>query len=463
MSAGAVGMTNADIGNALLAALLLLVGATVAGHAAARMRQPRIVGELLAGIALGPSLFGQLAPSFRDRLFGRGASDPNSVVLDFLYEFGLLLLMFVSGCAVRHLLGTANRRATALILGIGTPVPFLVTLLVAPHLHLDRLIGSAGNEEALVLVLAAAAAVTSIPVITKIFYDLGILHTRFASLQLGSAVVEDIALWSIVAVASALAGATLSAEGSNAIAAAAPHLAVSAAFVAVALVVMPSLLRDASRARWNIVASRSPTGWLLAVFLGYVAAAAALGVPLAFAALLAGYGVMGGVQRTEQERFRTSSQSITDVAGSFFVPLYFAMVGTRIDLPSYFDPVMLVQFLVGSSCLVFVSVAVGAKLAGMTGLDAVNLAITQNARGGPGIVMASVAFEAGIINAPFFTTLVLTALVTSQACGAWLDHVLRRGWPLLSDADLRRRGIEPEHDAWQPAPVRDRAALSSAG
>ncbi|WP_228817940.1 hypothetical protein [Nocardia transvalensis] len=58
--------------------------------------------------------------------------------------------------------------------------------------------------------------------------------------------------------------------------------------------------------------------------------------------------------------------------------------------------------------------------------------------------MASVAFDAGIINAPFFTTLVLTAVLTSQACGIWLDHVLRKGWPLLSGADLRRRGIEPE-------------------
>jgi hypothetical protein len=62
----------------------------------------------------------------------------------------------------------------------------------------------------------------------------------------------------------------------------------------------------------------------------------------------------------------------------------------------------------------------------------VNLAITTNARGGPGIVLASVAFDAGIISSQFYTTLVVAAVVTSQIAGAWLDYVLRKGWPLLS-------------------------------
>jgi hypothetical protein len=65
-------------------------------------------------------------------------------------------------------------------------------------------------------------------------------------------------------------------------------------------------------------------------------------------------------------------------------------------------------------------------------LDLINLAITTNARGGPGIVLASVAFDAGIISPKFYTTLVLAAVLTSQMAGAWLDYVLRRGWPLLT-------------------------------
>ncbi len=73
-----------------------------------------------------------------------------------------------------------------------------------------------------------------------------------------------------------------------------------------------------------------------------------------------------------------------------------------------------------------------AKLAGFKNLDVVNLAITSNARGGPGIVLASVAFDAGIINSGFYTTLVITAIVTSQVAGVWLNYVLTKGWPLLS-------------------------------
>jgi Kef-type K+ transport system membrane component KefB len=82
--------------------------------------------------------------------------------------------------------------------------------------------------------------------------------------------------------------------------------------------------------------------------------------------------------------------------------------------------------------LKLLAVALGARLAGFRGLDVTNLAVATNARGGPGIVLASVAFEAGIISAAFYTTLVLVAVLTSQAAGAWLEFVLRKGWPLLS-------------------------------
>ncbi len=439
-------MSNPQLGHVLLAVLLLVSGANLLGQLFGRLRQPKVVGEILAGVLLGPTLLGKLAPGFAANLFGSDKGDVESVALALLYNLGLLLLMFVSGCAAKHLLGKQNRTATAWILGIGTPLPFVIALAAAPLLPLEDFTGSAGSEQAVVLVFAAATAVTSIPVITKIFYDLGILHTRFASLQLGSAVLEDIALWGVLSVATAIAAATLGTTGGELTAVIGGHIAVNAAYVLVALTVMPAMLRKLSRAKWNVLAGHTPVTWMLTVFLAYVSLAAALDVTLAFAALLAGFGVMGGMRGTEQDRFRSPLRSISDVSGYFFVPLYFAVVGYRLDLSETLDPIMLAGFLIGTSLVVFFSVGLGAKLAGMSRLDIVNLAVTQNARGGPGIVMASVAFDAGIINAPFFTTLVLTAVLTSQACGFWLDHVLRKGWPLLSGADLRRRGIEPELD-----------------
>src|SRR5690606_34102255 len=120
------------------------------------------------------------------------------------------------------------------------------------------------------------------------------------------------------------------------------------------------------------------------------------------------------------------------VSGAVFIPIYFALVGYQLDFTKGFTPLMLLAFLVGSSVVVLGSIGLAAWLGGFRGLDIVNLAVTCNARGGPGIVLASVAIVAEIISAPFCTTLVLSAVLTTQACGTWLDFVLRRGWPLLA-------------------------------
>src|SRR5438105_10215836 len=94
----------------------------------------------------------------------------------------------------------------------------------------------------------------------------------------------------------------------------------------------------------------------------------------------------------------------------------------------------MVAFVVGTCVVKILSVSLAGRFAGFRGLDLINLAITTNARGGPGIVLASVAFDAGIISAKFYTTLVIAAVLTSQFAGAWLDYVLRKGWPLLTPA-----------------------------
>jgi Kef-type K+ transport system membrane component KefB len=439
-------MTNDELGSVIVALLLLIVGANLLGQLFARLHQPKVVGEILAGVLLGPSLLGHSAPGTAASIFGASREDASWLVLGFMYHLGLLLLMFVSGSSVRHVLGRENRRPTAWLLGLGTPLPFLVALLAAPLLPIDKLTGEAGSESAVVLVFAAATAVTSIPVITKIFHDLGILHTRFASLMLGAAVLEDIALWGVLSVATAIASATLSADEGNLTNTISSHVAANAAYIAIAMLVAPSLLRRASRARWNTLAAQSPVAWIVVVMLGYVAVADALDVTLVFAAFLAGFGIVGGVSGSERERFRVPLDSINHVAGAVFIPVYFAIVGYRLDFTRSFDPLMLVAFLFGTSFVVLASVGFAARLAGFRGLDLLNLALTCNARGGPGIVLASAALDAGIINAPFFTTLVVTAVVTSQICGAWLDFVVRRRWPLLSGADLRRRGFDPEPD-----------------
>jgi Kef-type K+ transport system membrane component KefB len=451
-------VTNHEVGAVALALLLLLLGANLFGLAAARLRQPKVVGEILAGIVLGPTLLGHLAPGTWSTIFGDGVGDAPAMVLGFMYHFGLFMLMFVSGFSVRHVLGPENRAPTAWILGLGTPLPFLLALAITPWLPIDDLTGQVGSSAAVILILATAAVVTSIPVITKIFHDLGILETRFASLMLGVAVFQDILLWGVLAVATAIATATVVAADGSLGGSLLTHLSVNALYVVAALLVVPRLLRRLSRARWNVLPQQTPVAWVMSVLFAYVAVAALVDVTLVFAAFLAGFGVVGGFRGTERERFRPALDSVEQVAVGVFIPVYFAIVGYRLDLRESLDIGMLLGFLLGSSLLTFGGIGLASRLAGFRRLDLVNLAITCNARGGPGIVLASVAFDAGIINAPFFTTLVVTAVLTSQACGAWLEHVMRRGAPLLSGVDLERRGLERRADraparGGEPPPV----------
>ena len=156
-----------------------------------------------------------------------------------------------------------------------------------------------------------------------------------------------------------------------------------------------------------------------------MAVAGLLEVNLVFAAFLAGFAV-------SRKRLGHALETISQFSFALFIPLYFALVGYSLIFDKSFSLSMLLSFLAGACLLKLVSVALGARLAGFKGLDVVNLAVATNARGGPGIVLASVAYESGIISAAFYTTLVLVAVITSQAAGAWLEFVLHKGWPLLA-------------------------------
>ena len=117
-------------------------------------------------------------------------------------------------------------------------------------------------------------------------------------------------------------------------------------------------------------------------------------------------------------------------------PLYFAVVGLRLDLAHHFDPLFFLAFLIFACLAKSLSCYAGARLAGEDRFGARNLAVALNARGGPGIVLASVAFDAGIINERLYErlyTLLMLALITSVVAGSWLEAVLKRGRALVSE------------------------------
>ncbi|MGA7218707.1 MAG: cation:proton antiporter [Candidatus Sulfotelmatobacter sp.] len=428
-------MSTVDFGSFTIFLFLLLAAARLFGYLFTLMRQPKVVGEIFAGVLLGPSLVGRFAPSISAAILPLHSSSQTSAsyaaVLSFLYNFGLLLLMFASGAETKGLFNREDRRQVAWLGALGTGIPFVAALCVVSFIPLSLLAGRSHAKAPLMLVVSIGVAVTSIPVISKILHDLKILHTRFARLVLGVAVIEDIVLWAVLAVATALAESGNIPNRKIAL-----HVAFTVIYLGAGLFAAPKLLARLTRSRWNVLAATSPIAYVVVVLLAYAAVASLFDISLVFAAFLAGYAIVA-----DQDLLSQAIATVSDFSFAVFIPIYFAVVGYKLDLGKTFSFSMLAVFLVLSSIIKLASAGLGARFAGFGVRDSVNLATALNARGGPGIVLASVAFDAGIINAVFYTTLVLVAILTSQAAGAWLAYILRMGRPLLSGETIEKQGL----------------------
>ena len=412
-------VSNSDLTSILFILLLLVALAQLLGYLFTKLRQPKVVGEILAGVVLGPALIGRLPSA----AWISEASRHQGNILNFVYWLGLLLLMFLSGAETQQLFTREERREVGWLTIVGTGIPFVLGLIFGPRLISPPLAGPNGNRISLMIILAVGVAVTSVPVVSKIFADLKILHTRFARLVLGVAVLEDVVLWLALAVATALAGKTVLNPKQMSY-----HLIATFAYFAIGLTIAPWLVKRVNKSRFNVFAKHAPVAYAISVLLGYCVVAGALDVSLVFAAFLAGFAVVHRKRRL----FADALDAIGKVSFAFFIPIYFAIVGLKLDLIHGWSFWMVAAFILGSCLVKILSVSLAGRFAGFRGLDLINLAITTNARGGPGIVLASVAFDAGIISPRFYTTLVVAAILTSQVAGAWLDYVLRKGWPLLT-------------------------------
>ena len=424
--------TTSDTAHVLLALAILLTTAHGFGHLFARLHQPRVVGEILGGLVLGPTVLGAVAPDWQAWIFS--SRPATGFVLGAVYQVGLLLLMFASGTEVRSTFESGERRTAVLITVVGTLLPFVGGLWFFGWFDLQGFIGPANNATAFLLVLAVAMAVTSIPVISRIMLDLGILGTPFARIVLSAAVLEDVLLYAVLAVTLGLVGnrpgdvvglpALLALQGNQTISTL-YHVAVTLAFFTVALAAGPRLFQRAAHSRLNLIHGSSPTAFLLVVLLLVSGISLVLGVAPLFGAFVAGI-----LAQTDDAQLQQAQQAIKQFAFASLVPMYFALVGLRLDLSTGFDILFFIALLVYASALKSASVYVGARWAGERPVGARNLAAALNCRGGPGIVLASLAFDAGIVNSALYAMLVLLAVVTSIAAGSWLEAVVRRGGAL---------------------------------
>ena len=278
-------MPSSAVGPLIFFLAVLLVAAHSLGYFFTRMRQPRVIGEILAGILLGPFVLGRI-PGFVHLLQLDVSVAPKKAALDLLYQLGLLMLMFISGAETKALFQRHERKQIAWLAGVGTILPFFAMLALAGLLPLGFFMGVRNNRTSLVLVMSIAVAVTSIPVISRIFFDLKILHTRFARLVLGVAVLEDIGLWAVLAVATALADSAGLPQGKIAL-----HIGLTLLYFAFGLTLVPRAMKFISASRFNLLVKNSPVSYALLIVFSYVAVAGLMDVNLVFAAFLAGFAV----------------------------------------------------------------------------------------------------------------------------------------------------------------------------
>ncbi len=416
---------SSQVFHLLLALVVLLAATRLGGRLAVRARLPPVIGEISAGLVVGPTVFGALFPEAHLEVF------PDSGVvadtLDAFYELGLILLMFAAGIELRTLPRREEVRTAGIITAASTAIPLAAGIATGIALDLDSLEGTAQNRTSLVIVFAAALAITSIPVISRIMLDLGLLGTRFSRIVLGSAVAEDVLLYGLLAVAVGLAqsgaqefglAAEIGIDAASAVGAA--YYAGATALVLVGPVVAVRLASRYHIFDWTLARLGNEAAHQLLFLFALAAACGALGVIPIFGALTAGVIV------SQLHGVKVSGSSVGRFAFAFFIPIYFGLVGLRIDLQEHADLVLLATF-IPAACLIKGAAAyLGARLAGESPGSARALAVALNARGGPGIVLASVSFAAGIVSEDFFVALVMLSLVTSALAGWWLQRLLAR-------------------------------------
>lgn len=416
---------HANIANWLFAISILLVAAHCGGALFNQLRLPAVVGEILGGIALGPTLFGHFLPELHGVVF---APPGTSAMLSMLYWLGLLSLMFLAGTNFNP---RVRREDVPVVAGLalgGLLITGPLFFAVVWGIDSQPFAGPKGNWLSLSLVLVCAATVTSIPVLTRIYTDLGVFRTRFGQLTILAATAKDIAIWAVLAVAIGLAEfehASISEILTTALR--------NVVFFVVCYLLGPPLIAIHRRLPFRTLLQDNPIRLMILITLVVSGIASFLHVNPLFGAFLSGlwFG------NTRSESFEKAKESFRSYSYSFLIPLYFVLVGMKIDLVASLDVVLLVAFAGMSTLLQAVGVLLPMALLRNGWTLNWHFTMAMNTRGAPGLVIASVALESGIVSEPLFVALALTAMITSCASGAWFRHFVSRGrFPTLDTSDL---------------------------
>ena len=411
-----VGIASGDATVLWAQVATLLALAWLVGAAARRVGQPPIVGSLIAGVLAGPSVFGQVWPTGFH--WFRPGTQLHAGLLSAIANFCLLILLIALGAETDiGLIRRSGKRAGAVI-SSSLLLPLAAGAAVAaaaPGLFL----GSHRDRTAFIILVAAAMAVSSLPVIARIVTEMGISRRDVGQLSFAAATVNDAVGFVMLTLATILVGG----GGSTKLIVAVGGLVVlTVATATIGQSVIDLILRRSRRDGPDVAAA---VGTMVVFTLVVAAIAQALGVDAALGAFLA--GIIVGQSRYLPMRAMDAIRWSSDAV---FAPLYFATAGVSVDVTLLGHGSVLLWsaiVLVAAIASKFVGVAAGARLSGIAGRDAVALGVLLNGRGALQVILATAGLTAGILSPTAFTVIILISVISSVSAPAVLRRVLH-GW-----------------------------------
>ncbi|MFI5916059.1 cation:proton antiporter [Dactylosporangium sp. NPDC051541] len=425
----------------LLQVTVLLGVALLLGRIATRFGMPAVIGELLAGVLLGPSLLEKVAPGFSDWLLPHRPEQVH--MLDAVGQVGVLLLIGLTGIEL-DLPAIRRRGATAIRVSLfGLIIPF--GFGVGTGWLLPGSLGTGhGSKLVFALFLGVAMGVSAMPVIAKTLMDMNLLHRNIGQLTLAAGTLDDAFGWFMLSVVSAMAVGGLTAGG----------VGLSLLYLVGLVVVAYFAGRPAARVLLRFAGRGTDNGPLIGVVVLMIIAGAAATQSLGLEAVLGGFiagvliGSAGKVAPARLAPLRT-------VVAAVFAPLYFGIAGLRMDLTALVHPAVLAAAVVVLAIAIlgkFAGAYLGARLSRLNRWEALALGAGMNSRGVVEVIVAMVGLRLGVLSSTTYTIVVLVAIVTSLMAPPILRFAMRR---VEHTAEEELRRAERIGDGIVPAPVAD--------
>jgi Kef-type K+ transport system membrane component KefB/nucleotide-binding universal stress UspA family protein len=389
-----------------LSAAIVLVIARLFGLLAVRIGQPRVIGEVIAGIVLGPSVLGQISANLQATLF------PTDVLpaLGVAANLGLIFYMFLIGLELdqKQLKGRVAR--AAVISNASVAVPML--LGIAAALPLYKLVGPNKKFVSFALFMGVAMSITAFPVLARILTERRMLKRPLGALAIACAAIDDLTAWFLIAIAVAI-----SASGSFGSVAATVGEAV--AFTLVMWIVVRRILARMATAYDEV--GRVPGGWFAAIIVGVILAAF-LTETINIAFIFGGF-VMGMVMPRHARLTEEITRRVEDFVITLLLPLFFVYTGLRMNI-TLLDRPALWLITLGLTAIAIVGKLAGAALAArITGFDwraSAAIGTLMNTRGLTELIVLNLALDVGAMSNALFAALVLMAVITTMMAGPLL-------------------------------------------